>query len=118
MAKVKANRFHLISLGCSKNIVDSESMGQLLDAAGFSATANAREAEVLILNTCGFIGPARDESYRVLNELAASKRRGQLLIAAGCLTQRYGAEVVRQVPGLDGLLGTRRWMDIVDLVQR
>jgi ribosomal protein S12 methylthiotransferase len=93
-------------------------MAQLLGGAGFQATNNAREAEVLIVNTCGFIGPAKQESLDVLNDLASRKRRGQLLIAAGCLTQRYGAEVARQVPGLDGIIGTRRWMDIVDLVQR
>ncbi|MCC7361190.1 MAG: 30S ribosomal protein S12 methylthiotransferase RimO [Anaerolineales bacterium] len=118
MAKVKSKRFHLVSLGCSKNTVDSEGMAQLLGGAGFAATADPRQAEVLIVNTCGFIGPAKKESVDVLNELAAHKKRGQLLIAAGCLTQRYGAEVARQVPGLDGILGTRRWMDIVDLVQR
>src|SRR5690606_5505324 len=115
MPKVKHNRFHLVSLGCSKNTVDSESMAQLLGGAGFAATANPREAEVLIVNTCGFIGPAKQESLDVLNTLAQGKRRGQLLVAAGCLSQRYGAEVVRQVPGIDGILGTRRWMDIVDL---
>src|SRR5512146_1690049 len=54
----------------------------------------------------------------MLGELAAKKRRGQLLIAAGCLTQRYGEMVVKQVPGIDGILGTRRWMDIVELVQQ
>ncbi len=108
--------FHLISLGCSKNTVDSDSMAQLLGNAGFRPVANPNQAGVLLVNTCGFIGPARDESYRVLNELAAHKRGGQLLIAAGCLTQRYGMEVVQRVPGLDGILGTRRWMDIVDVV--
>ena len=118
MPKVKTNKFHLVSLGCSKNTVDSESMAQLLGGAGFAATANPREAEVLIVNTCGFIGPAKQESLDVLNALAEGKRRGQMLIAAGCLSQRYGAEVVRQVPGIDGIIGTRRWMDIVDLVQR
>ncbi|MEP7359176.1 MAG: 30S ribosomal protein S12 methylthiotransferase RimO, partial [Anaerolineales bacterium] len=118
MAKVKSKRFHLVSLGCSKNTVDSESMAQLLGGAGYTATADPRQAEVLIVNTCGFIGPAKKESVDVLNELASHKKRGQLLIAAGCLTQRYGAEVARQVPGLDGIIGTRRWMDIVDLVQR
>ena len=118
MPKVKSTRFHLVSLGCSKNTVDSESMAQLLGRAGMAATDNAREAEVLIVNTCGFIGPAKQESLDVLNELAAGKRRGQLLIAAGCLSQRYGADVIRQVPGIDGIIGTRRWMDIVDLVQR
>jgi len=110
--------FHLISLGCAKNTVDSDSMAQLLNRAGFRATANPREAGVLLVNTCGFIGPAREESYRVLTEMAAAKGRHQLLIAAGCLTQRYGEEVVRRVPGIDGLLGTRRWMDIVEVVSR
>ena len=118
MMKVKSKRFHLVSLGCSKNTVDSESMAQLLGQAGYQSAADPGQAEVLIVNTCGFIGPAKQESLDVLNQLAAVKKRGQLLIAAGCLSQRYGAEVARQVPGLDGIIGTRRWMDIVDLVQR
>jgi ribosomal protein S12 methylthiotransferase len=113
-----SKRFHLVSLGCSKNTVDSDSMAQLLGAAGYAATAKPGEAEVLIVNTCGFIGPAKQESVDVLNDLAAHKKRGQMLIAAGCLSQRYGAELMKWVPGLDGLIGTRRWMDIVDFVQR
>lgn len=115
---IRKQTFHLVSLGCSKNTVDSESMARLMQTNGFKAQANAMDAEVLIVNTCGFIGPAKEESYSVLRELARKKKRGQLLIAAGCLTQRYGAEVARQVPGLDGILGTRRWMDIVEVVQR
>jgi ribosomal protein S12 methylthiotransferase len=118
MPKLKDKRFHLVSLGCSKNTVDSEGMAELLGRAGFQSTTDPRQAEVLIVNTCGFIGPAKQESLDVLNELAAHKKRGQLLIAAGCLTQRYGAQVAQQVPGLDGIIGTRRWMDIVDLVGR
>ena len=113
-----APRFRLISLGCAKNTVDSDSMAYLLEQSGFAASGTADSADVLIVNTCGFIGPAREESYAVLRELAQAKRPGQLLIAAGCLTQRYGAEVARQVQGIDGLLGTRRWMDIVDVVRR
>lgn len=109
--------FHLISLGCAKNTVDSSSMAQLLSQSGYQLTENPKKASFIIVNTCGFIGPAKQESVQVLSELAAHKRKGQLLIAAGCLTQRYGAEVVRQVPGIDGLLGTRRWMDIVQVVQ-
>ncbi len=93
-------------------------MAQLLSQSGYHLNEKARRAEVIIVNTCGFIGPAKEESLQVLNDLAASKRPGQLLIAAGCLTQRYGAEVARQVPGIDGILGTRRWMDIVDVVSR
>ena len=106
----------MISLGCAKNTVDSASMAQILAASGYQSTDEPYQARVLIVNTCGFIGPAKDESYEVLQELAASKRQGQILIAAGCLTQRYGTEVVRKVPGIDGILGTRRWMDILDVV--
>ncbi|MCW5875721.1 MAG: 30S ribosomal protein S12 methylthiotransferase RimO [Anaerolineales bacterium] len=108
--------FHLVSLGCAKNTVDSESMAQLLAGDGYAASADPADAEVLIVNTCGFIGPAKEESYQALSELAAGKRGDQWLIAAGCLSQRYGAEVIERVPGVDALLGTRRWMDILDLV--
>lgn len=114
---MKSKTFHLVSLGCSKNTVDSESMAQVLAGSGFRAIENPNQAEVLIVNTCGFIGPAKEESLRLLGELASRKRKGQVLIAAGCLTQRYGLEVAHQVPGIDGILGTRRWMDILDVVQ-
>jgi ribosomal protein S12 methylthiotransferase len=92
-------------------------MAQLLERSGYRLLDAPERAEVLIVNTCGFIGPAKEESLRVLGDLATHKRKGQTLIAAGCLTQRYGAEVCRQVPGIDGILGTRRWMDIVEVVQ-
>src|SRR5260221_4014702 len=108
MTKVKERRFHLVSLGCSKNTVDSEGMAELLGRAGYSSTGDPRQAEVLIVNTCGFIGPAKKESLDVLNELAAHKKRGQVLIAAGCLTQRYGAQVVRQEAGPDRTICTPR----------
>lgn len=106
----------MISLGCAKNTVDSASMAQILGNAGYQSTDQPSKAKVLIVNTCGFIGPAKEESFEVLQELADNKQAGQLLIAAGCLTQRYGAEVARRVRGIDGILGTRRWMDILDVV--
>jgi len=109
--------FHLVSLGCAKNTVDSDSMAQLLLRDGYRFTDNPAKAGVLIVNTCGFIDPAKQESFAVLQELAENKRDDQLLIAAGCLTQRYGAEVAQQVPGVDGILGARRWMDIVQVVR-
>ena len=109
--------FHLTYLGCAKNAVDTDSMAQLLERDGYQAVASPDQADVLIVNTCGFIDLARQESYDVLRALAEAKQPGQLLIASGCLTQRYGAEVARQVPGVDGILGTRRWMDIVQVVQ-
>jgi ribosomal protein S12 methylthiotransferase len=111
------NTFHLVSLGCAKNAVDSDSMAQLLLRDGYRALEDPKKASVLIVNTCGFIGPAKEESFRVLGELAEMKRAGQVLIAAGCLTQRYGIEVAQKVPGIDGILGTRRWMDIVQVVR-
>lgn len=110
--------FHIVTLGCAKNDVDSASMAQLLDHQGYRGVDRPEKADVIIVNTCGFIAPAREESYRVLRELAARKRPGQLLIAAGCLTQRYGQEVVQQVPGIDGVLGTRRWMDILEVIRK
>lgn len=92
-------------------------MAQLLIGDGYHAVEDPARANVLIVNTCGFIGPAKDESIRVLRELAGEKRKNQILIAAGCLTQRYGSEVALKVPGIDGVLGTRRWMDIVQVVR-
>ena len=112
-----ADTFHLISLGCAKNTVDSDSMAQLLLRDGYRLAKDPARASVLIVNTCGFIGPAKEESLDVLRELARNKRKGQVLIAAGCLTQRYGTEVAEQVAGIDGILGTRRWMDIVQVVR-
>jgi len=110
--------FHIVSLGCAKNTVDSDSMSQLLVREGYRSVATPGRAELIIVNTCGFIGPAREESINTLRNISLKKRDGQILIAAGCLTQRYGTDVDRQVPGIDGILGTRRWMDIVQLADR
>jgi len=80
---MKNKSFHMISLGCAKNTVDSASMAQILAGSGYHSTDQPSQARVLIVNTCGFIGPAREESYQVLQELAAGNRQGQILIAAG-----------------------------------
>ncbi len=113
---MKSDSFCVVSLGCAKNTVDSQSMAQLMEARGFRFEENPSQAEVVIVNTCGFIGDAREESYQVLADLAGKKKKRQLLIAAGCLTQRYREAVVREIPGIDGLIGTRHWMDIVSFV--
>jgi ribosomal protein S12 methylthiotransferase len=110
-------RYYLLTLGCPKNAVDSEGMAMLLSQAGYGGTASPAEADVLLVNTCGFLAAAEDESVAALKELARAKRRGQLLIAAGCMAQRHGDRIVREVPGVDGLLGTRRWMEIVPFIQ-
>ncbi len=117
MKPLKKETFYLLSLGCSKNLVDSESIAQLLSQGGLKGVDNPDQAEVLIVNTCGFIKPASDESISELTNLAKRKKKGQILIAAGCLTQRYREKIAELVPGLDGIIGTRRWMDILDLIQ-
>jgi ribosomal protein S12 methylthiotransferase len=109
--------YYLLTLGCPKNSVDSEGMAMSLHGAGFSGTALPEEADVLIVNTCGFLAAAEEESLAELRSLAEAKRPGQLLIAAGCMAQRNGERIAREVPGVDGLLGTRRWMEIVPFIR-
>lgn len=110
-------RYQILTLGCPKNDVDAEMMGQLLREAGHVPEASVRRADLLIVNTCAFVHDARDESYGVLRELAAAKRRGQYLVAAGCLAQRYAGEIYRQVPGVDAVLGTQSWPQVADLLR-
>lgn len=109
--------FYLVSLGCAKNTVDSTSMATLLEQAGYKSVDAPGKAGVLIVNTCGFIQQSREESIEELRKLAQRKKDGQMLIAAGCLTERYRTAVLDQVPGIDGILGTRRWMDILEVIQ-
>lgn len=119
MSKYKTQKqFFLLSLGCSKNTVDSESMATLLARSGLRGVTGPEEAGVLIVNTCGFIQAAKEESLSALRELAEAKRPDQMLIAAGCLSQRYGPALIQEVPGIDGVIGTRRWMDIVPFVHQ
>lgn len=112
------DKYFLVSLGCSKNTVDSESIAQVLNQNGMMGVGNPDEAEVMIVNTCGFINSAKAESVDTLRELVSIKKGKQMVIAAGCLSQRYGDTLVQEVPGLDGVIGTRRWMDIFDLITR
>jgi ribosomal protein S12 methylthiotransferase len=110
-------KYYLESLGCPKNLVDAHGMSRLLKRIGYQAVDDPAQAQVLIVNTCGFIEDAREESMLELRELARRKRDDQVLIAAGCLSQRWGETLVDQVPGVDALLGTRRWSEIGALVQ-
>jgi ribosomal protein S12 methylthiotransferase len=98
--------------------VDGDDMCRLLDTAGHYSVADPDVADVLLVNTCGFVESARAESTQVLTELASQKRPGQRLVATGCLSQRDGAALVEQIPGLDGILGTRRWAEILSLVEQ
>ncbi|MCL2281551.1 MAG: 30S ribosomal protein S12 methylthiotransferase RimO [Dehalococcoidia bacterium] len=112
---MKNKTFHIISLGCAKNTVDADSMATLLSRARYQLVPNPKQAHLIIINTCGFINIAKDESYSTLEKFASRKKSGQVLIATGCLTQRYGGEVQQKIRGVDAILGTRNWMDIVEL---
>ncbi|MGB9722742.1 MAG: 30S ribosomal protein S12 methylthiotransferase RimO [Chloroflexia bacterium] len=108
---------YLVTLGCPKNEVDSAGMAALLRRAGYTLVDEPEEAQALIVNTCGFIAPAREESLRAVEELARRKRPGQVLVAAGCMAGRYGAPL-QAVPGVDALLPTERWGEIAALLAR
>ncbi|MGD8395762.1 MAG: 30S ribosomal protein S12 methylthiotransferase RimO, partial [Candidatus Eiseniibacteriota bacterium] len=97
-----------VTLGCPKNQVDSEAMLGILHRAGLATTADLGTADVAIVNTCSFIEPAREESIDAILEVARQKQRGRLraLVVAGCLVQRYGRELLREMPEIDALLGT------------
>ena len=113
----KQRTYHILTLGCAKNAVDSEGMHDLLSRRGYVPVSAPRSAEVVIVNTCGFIGPARDESMGVLREIAGQKRPGQLLVAAGCLPALPGWEgTVRNEAGIDAVIRTQQWAGIADLV--
>jgi ribosomal protein S12 methylthiotransferase len=111
-------KVHLTTLGCPKNQVDSELMLGRLAAAGHALAERAEDAECLIVNTCAFIDRAREESIATILELARLKERGscRALIVTGCLTQRYGGEILKEMPEVDGILGTSGLERIVDLV--
>jgi len=99
----------LISLGCSKNLVDSENLlGILVERKGFQLIENIEEADIIIVNTCGFIGDAKEESINTILEIGRLKETGILkkLVVAGCLAQRYAEELLEEMPEVDAIIGT------------
>ncbi|HUW63798.1 MAG TPA: 30S ribosomal protein S12 methylthiotransferase RimO [Spirochaetia bacterium] len=110
----------LISLGCAKNLVDSEVVLGLLSQAGYEVTPSPDEADILIVNTCAFIEAARKESIQAILEAGGYKKGGKcrLLLVTGCLAQRYPQELLAEIPEIDGLAGTGAVPAIVGLVSR
>src|SRR6478672_9865136 len=98
-----SSRVYMHTLGCPKNRVDSEVMLGTLTAAGYRLTQDAAQAEVIVVNTCGFIESAKEESIDAILEMAEVKKRGRCkkLVVAGCLTQRYSGELARELPDVD-----------------
>src|SRR6059036_2717676 len=108
----------LISLGCPKNLVDSEVMLGLARAAGHELTSDPSGADVIVVNTCAFIDSAKQESVDAILEMAQHKKNGacRRLIVAGCLAERYRDELKKEIPEIDAILGTGEVPDIVNAI--
>ncbi len=110
------NRVAFVSLGCAKNLVDSEVMIGKLGAAGWQLVPEATDADAVVINTCAFIDAAKAESTDTILLHAAQKKAGQQLIVAGCLSQRFGEELRSLVPEIDGVVGTGAYASIVEVL--
>ena len=108
----------MVSLGCPKNLVDSEVMLGLAQTAGHSLTRDAADADVLVVNTCAFIDKAKQESIDAILEMAEHKKNGRCrrLIVTGCLAERYRDELRAQIPEIDAVLGTGEVPEIVNAI--
>ena len=108
-----------ISLGCDKNLVDSEVMLGLLDKKGYQIVDSEEDADIIVVNTCCFIHDAKEESIQTILEMAEYKKEGKLkaLIVTGCLAQRYQQEIIDEIPEVDAVLGTTSYDHIVEAVE-
>lgn len=107
-----------VSLGCDKNLVDTEKMLGLLNREGYTFTDDEQEADAILINTCCFIGDAKEESVNTILEMAQLKEEGRCraLVVAGCLAQRYKQEILDEIPEVDGILGTTSCDEIVNVL--
>src|SRR5262245_50545765 len=106
MSEPRKRTFAFVSLGCPKNLVDSERMLGKLAQDGYVLTPDAEDADVVVVNTCGFIEPARQESLSVIREMLALKEQGKVgaVVVAGCLAERKGDQLLEEVPGVDHIV--------------
>lgn len=111
---------YFVSLGCDKNLVDSEKMLALLTKEGYELTDEPEQAEIIVVNTCAFIHDAKQESIETLLELAEYKKTGKckVLIASGCLAERYQNTILEEMPEIDGVIGTTAYDDIAVVVKK
>ncbi|MDW7658346.1 MAG: 30S ribosomal protein S12 methylthiotransferase RimO [Bacillota bacterium] len=113
--------FYLLSLGCAKNLVDAECMSQILKDTGWAAVSQPKLADVLIVNTCGFIDSAKKEAIEAILSLASCKQpagRARFLVVTGCLSQRYAKDIRKRLPEVDAVLGTADYGQIAELLQQ
>lgn len=118
--KMKNKKILFISLGCDKNLVDSEVMLGILADRGFEMTDTEDDADIIIINTCCFINDAKEESINTILEMAEYKKTGpcKALIVTGCLAQRYKQEIVDEIPEVDAVIGTSKYDEIFDAVNQ
>lgn len=108
----------IVTLGCEKNLVDSDMMAHLIDERGYELVDDPTQATVVIVNTCGFIDAAKEESVNKILEMGELKETGQLksLVVAGCLTQRYKEDILNEISEVDGIVGTGDFMSITNII--
>lgn len=111
---------YFVSLGCDKNLVDSEKMLAILNHAGYRLAQEPEQADVIVVNTCAFIHDAKQESIETLLEMAEYKKKGtcRVLIAAGCLAERYKDEIQKEMPEIDGIIGTTAYDTVAQVVEQ
>ncbi len=116
MVKNKRNKVSVITLGCSKNTVDSERLMKQLQVNKFDLTENPNNAETLIINTCGFIEAAKNESIETILNAVALKNSGQVkkIVVAGCLSERYKENLMKEIPEVDAFFGTEKYEEIIN----
>ena len=109
-----------ISLGCDKNLADSEEMLGMLVENGYEITNDESEAEAIVINTCAFIHDAKEESVNSILEMAQYKETGKLkaLLVTGCLAQRYQKEIIKEIPEVDAVLGTGSWDELIQALDK
>ena len=119
MPENKATKIGFVSLGCPKNLVDSEVMLGTLARQGYSITAQKEDADVIVVNTCGFIDSAKKESIDTILEMAELKGQGKCkkLVVAGCLAERYRSEIRKEIPEIDFIFGPDELGRILEAVQ-
>ena len=110
MNKNKQNKVSVITLGCSKNTVDSERLMKQLQVNKFDLAEDPNDAETLIINTCGFIEAAKNESIETILNAVALKKLGQVkkIVVAGCLSERYKGDLIKEIPEVDAFFGTEK----------
>ncbi len=108
--------YHLVTLGCPKNDVDSEHLERLLAGGELIPVLQPEEADAVIVNTCGFIEQSQEESFAAIRDLAGRKRGGQKLIVAGCLSQLYAGQVREEAPNVDHVFGVGQWQEVARLL--